>query len=207
MPFTRSIRAWLSWRLAPEMPTDGGRPVRSVIKWIFESYLPRSTGFGPVSPPFFRARMLTESIAQRDQSRSPRAPSSSRIGRGVWPTPWPSTTRRTAGGLWLPTARTRQSAIAATCSPTSQRTQLRPGLPGLRAGVVRRLADGSGPPAPLAGRTPTTHPAPAAQRSHARRLSNGPNEMTCYCDHLHGHAVPPVLGGVIGPSITDRSHS
>lgn len=36
MPFTRGISAWLSCRFAPESPTDGGRPVRSVIRWIFE---------------------------------------------------------------------------------------------------------------------------------------------------------------------------
>lgn len=29
-----------------------GGPVRSVIKWIFDPSLPRSTGFGPVKPPF-----------------------------------------------------------------------------------------------------------------------------------------------------------
>jgi hypothetical protein len=38
--------------LAPEMPMDRGSPVRSVIKWIFDPYLPRPTGFGPVSSPF-----------------------------------------------------------------------------------------------------------------------------------------------------------
>lgn len=52
MPRTSGSRAWLSCRLAPDIPTDRGSPVRSVIKWIFEPYLPRSTGFGPVRPPF-----------------------------------------------------------------------------------------------------------------------------------------------------------
>ena len=39
MPRTRGLRAWLSCRLAPEIATDRGRPVRSVIKWIFEPVL------------------------------------------------------------------------------------------------------------------------------------------------------------------------
>lgn len=44
-------------------------------------YLPRPTGFGSVSSPFFRGRLFTESRAQRDQSTSPRDPSSSRTRR------------------------------------------------------------------------------------------------------------------------------
>lgn len=36
VPRTRGLRAWLSCRLAPEIATDRGRPVRSVIKWICE---------------------------------------------------------------------------------------------------------------------------------------------------------------------------
>jgi len=31
-----------------------GRPLRSVIRWIFEPFLPRSTGFGPVRSPLSR---------------------------------------------------------------------------------------------------------------------------------------------------------
>lgn len=37
--------------LAPEMPSDRGRPFLSVIRWIFDPFLPRSVGFGPVSGP------------------------------------------------------------------------------------------------------------------------------------------------------------
>jgi hypothetical protein len=77
---TRGIRAWLSCRFASQTPMDRGRPVRSVIKWIFDPHLPRSTGFGPVSSPFFKARMFTESIAQRDQSNSPREPPRDAMG-------------------------------------------------------------------------------------------------------------------------------
>ncbi|KND24031.1 hypothetical protein IQ60_35445 [Streptomyces europaeiscabiei] len=36
MPFTSEIRAWLSCRLAPDIPTDMGSPDRSVIRPIFE---------------------------------------------------------------------------------------------------------------------------------------------------------------------------
>ncbi len=43
--------------------------------------LTRSTGCGPVRSPLFRARMFTESIAQRDRSSSPRPPSSSSATR------------------------------------------------------------------------------------------------------------------------------
>ncbi len=42
---------WLSCVFAAEIPIESGRPVRSVIKWIFEPFLPRSTGFGPVKSP------------------------------------------------------------------------------------------------------------------------------------------------------------
>jgi hypothetical protein len=70
MPRTSGSRPWLSWVFAAEIPTETGRPDRSVIKWIFNPFLPRSTGFGPVRSPFV-ARMFTESIAQRDQSTPP----------------------------------------------------------------------------------------------------------------------------------------
>ncbi len=60
---------------------ETGNPVRSVIKWIFEPFLPRSTGFGPVKSPSLRALMFTEPIAHRDQSGSPRDPSSFRTRR------------------------------------------------------------------------------------------------------------------------------
>ncbi len=54
MPFTSGISTWLSCRFAPEIPTGRGRPVRSVIKWTFDPYLPRSIAFGPVRPPSSR---------------------------------------------------------------------------------------------------------------------------------------------------------
>jgi hypothetical protein len=47
MPRTSGSSAWLSCRFAPEIPmerVERGKPVRSVIKWIFEPFLPRSTG-------------------------------------------------------------------------------------------------------------------------------------------------------------------
>lgn len=51
IPCTSGIMAWLSWVFAPEMPMDRGRPERSVIRWILELFLPRSTEFGPVRSP------------------------------------------------------------------------------------------------------------------------------------------------------------
>lgn len=43
-------------QVAPAIPTDRGRPVRSVTKWIFDPYLPLSTGFGPVGSPLPSSR-------------------------------------------------------------------------------------------------------------------------------------------------------
>lgn len=37
--------------VGPEIATAIGRPPRLTIIWIFEPFLPRSTGFGPVSSP------------------------------------------------------------------------------------------------------------------------------------------------------------
>ena len=48
-----------------------------VLMWIFDPFLPRSTGFGPVRSPLWPPAALTESIAHRDQSSSPREPSAS----------------------------------------------------------------------------------------------------------------------------------
>lgn len=53
IPHTIGSRARLSWVLAAEIPTDSGSPARSTIRWIFDPYLPRSTGLGPVSSPFW----------------------------------------------------------------------------------------------------------------------------------------------------------
>jgi hypothetical protein len=41
---------------AAETPSASGRPFRSVRTWILLPALPRSTGFGPVSDPLFRAQ-------------------------------------------------------------------------------------------------------------------------------------------------------
>jgi hypothetical protein len=51
IPRTSGSRPRLSCMLAPEMPSDSGTPLRSVIRWIFDPGLPRSVGFGPVSGP------------------------------------------------------------------------------------------------------------------------------------------------------------
>ncbi|MDQ0994439.1 hypothetical protein QFZ74_005667 [Streptomyces sp. V3I7] len=56
MPFTNGIRAWLAWALAPRFRGTGADgPVRSVIRWIFEPYLLRSTDSGPSDPRTTRA--------------------------------------------------------------------------------------------------------------------------------------------------------
>jgi hypothetical protein len=54
--------------VAALIATEIGRPDRSVMRWIFDPFLPRSTGFGPVSSPPLAARTLKEPIAHRDQS-------------------------------------------------------------------------------------------------------------------------------------------
>jgi hypothetical protein len=51
MPRTSGCRPRLSCVLAAEMPSDRGSPFRSVIRWIFDPFLPRSVGFGPVRGP------------------------------------------------------------------------------------------------------------------------------------------------------------
>lgn len=51
IPRTSGSRPRLSCMLAPEIPSDKGSPLRSVIRWIFDPLLPRSVGFGPVSGP------------------------------------------------------------------------------------------------------------------------------------------------------------
>jgi hypothetical protein len=50
---------------AAETATESGNPVASHNKWIFEPGLPRSTGLGPVSSPFF-ARTAAASTTTRD---------------------------------------------------------------------------------------------------------------------------------------------
>src|SRR5512143_218487 len=79
MACTSGISARLSWVLAALTATASGRPVASVSTCSLEPGLPRSTGFGPVNGPLFRAhagrihhrtgpvdrRLLTEPIQHR----------------------------------------------------------------------------------------------------------------------------------------------
>ncbi len=51
MPFMRGIRPRPSRVLATGMPRDMSRRLRSVIRWIFDPHLSRSSEFGPVSGP------------------------------------------------------------------------------------------------------------------------------------------------------------
>lgn len=177
IPCTRGIRAWLSCRFAPEIATERGRPVRSVIKWIFDPNLPRSTGFGPVRSPFLgpscspsRSRSATSPTRRGPRAR--RGPSG-----GVSPTPWPSSTRRSADEPLPPTARMKQWATAVTCSPTWPRTRSRPAPHDHHADAVHHPEAATAPPAPRAETTPTTRPAPAAQQSPPRPTAYRPHQM------------------------------
>ncbi|GIH44779.1 hypothetical protein Mco01_77790 [Microbispora corallina] len=51
IPRTSGSKAWLSWVLAAPIPTEIGRPLRSMIMWIFEPLLPRSSRFRAVRSP------------------------------------------------------------------------------------------------------------------------------------------------------------
>lgn len=155
-------------RLALKIPTDRGRPVCSVIKWIFDPNLLLSTGFGPVRFPFSgpacsRSRSRSGTSPGRRGRRARRGP-----GGGAWPTPWPSSTRRSVGGLSPPTARTMPLAAAARYNPRWQRRRSRPVLHGHHADAGHRPEAAMAPPAPPVGTAPTTHPAPAAQQSPPR---------------------------------------
>ncbi len=55
------------------MPIERGRPVRSVIKWIFEPFLPAIYGIRTRQIPPFIARMFTESIAHETSPARPGA--------------------------------------------------------------------------------------------------------------------------------------
>ncbi|SER88030.1 hypothetical protein SAMN05421870_10569 [Streptomyces qinglanensis] len=178
MPFTSGIRAWPSGRFAAGIPTDMGRSDRSVIRSIFEPYVPRSTGFGSVRSPLSRpacspSRSRTATSPARRGHRVRRGP-----GGGAWPTPWPSTTPQTAGAWSLRAGRTTTKATAATYSLTWQRTRSRPALPGRCADAAHRPAAATAPLAPLAGTAPTTRPAPAAQRSPLREASDRKARVT-----------------------------
>lgn len=135
MPRTSGSRAWLSCR-----------------------FLPRSTGFGPVSSPFSKFACSPS----RSHSGTSPVHRGSRVRRGpvdgTSPIPGPSTTRRSAGGLSLPTTRTVRTAAAATCSPTSPRTLRHPSL-------------GQGTP-PVTWPRPT-RPAPSPPGSRRRKAPRG----------------------------------
>ena len=81
MPFTSAIRAWLvvnvgtgdAHRQGQTGPLGDQVDLRAVLAPV-DRIRARQL-------PFFRARMFTGSIAQRDQSKSPRDPSSSRTRR------------------------------------------------------------------------------------------------------------------------------
>lgn len=122
--------------------------------------------------------MFTESIAQRDQSSSPRAPSSSRPGGGAWPRLWPSSTRRSAGGPSLSTARTMQTSAAATRSPTWPRTRSQPALRGHRADPGRSLRSGRRFRHYPLEQLPQLVRHQPLNDCHASRLPDKPNEMT-----------------------------
>ncbi|TVZ76294.1 hypothetical protein FB157_14525 [Streptomyces sp. BK340] len=116
--------------------------------------------------PLFRARMFTESIAQRDQ---PRAPSSWRPGGEASPTPWPSTSSRRrwtvapegpdeADGSHVH-REVATNTIAASTSPCR-----RPPLPLRTCWRPRHHPLEQLPPA---------HPAPATQGSPFRQARDG----------------------------------
>ena len=81
MPFTRGISAWLSCRFAPEMPTDKGKTGALRDQVDLRAELAPVHRIRTCQVPLFKARMFTESMAQRDQSSSPRDPSSSSTRR------------------------------------------------------------------------------------------------------------------------------
>jgi hypothetical protein len=67
MPRTKGSRAWLSFRFPPGMPSDKGRALLSVTKWIFDPNFPRSVGIGLAS------RLLCSSKAHGVDRASPPA--------------------------------------------------------------------------------------------------------------------------------------
>lgn len=81
MPRMSGLRARLSCMFAPDTATASGMPRASDRPCSLLPFLPRSTGFGPVSdPPFFASTEAASTIAEV-QSTSPRAPSSSSTAR------------------------------------------------------------------------------------------------------------------------------
>ncbi len=55
---TKAFRAWLSWVFAPDTATVGGMSWASDSMCSLLPFLPRSTGFGPVSAPLFSPARL-----------------------------------------------------------------------------------------------------------------------------------------------------
>lgn len=81
MPGISGLNAWLSGTFAPpDTATAGGMPWASDSTCGLLSFLPLSTGFGPVSEPPFARADAASTIAD-DQSSSPLAPSSSSTAR------------------------------------------------------------------------------------------------------------------------------
>jgi hypothetical protein len=81
IPRISGFRARLSWVFAPDTATASGMPWASDSTCSLLPFLPRSTGFGPVSVPPLLARTEAASTIAEAQSSSPRAPSSSRTAR------------------------------------------------------------------------------------------------------------------------------
>jgi hypothetical protein len=170
----QGISAWPSWRFAPEMPTERGRQVRSVIQWIFEPYSPRSTPNRACQVPF------SGPACAPSRSRSGTDPThrGRRVhrgsGGGACPTPWPSSTRRSAGAPWPRKARRPLAAAAATCSRTLLRTRSPPAPPGHHAVAGHHPEAATAPAGPPAGTAPPRHPASVAQRSSPRTTAHRP---------------------------------
>ncbi len=155
----------LSRRFAAEIPMEMGRPDRSVIRWIFEPYLPPVGGIWTCQVPLLRARMFTESIAHRDQSRSPRAPSSSRTRR--WSLAHTRALDHSENRRWAVAPDGPNDAEGSCCQVQPDVATNTIAASTSRSPCWRRSPPWvvTAPPAPPAGTTPTTRPAPAAQRS------------------------------------------
>ena len=128
---------------------------------------------------FSRARMFTESIAHRDQSSSPRAPSSSRTRRcSLAHTRAFDSTRANRRWAVGRTARTTRRQLPPRASRRGHEHDRGQHLTVPVPAAGHHPAAATAPPAPPAGTTPTTHPAPDAPRSPSRtqRLPITPNE-------------------------------
>lgn len=172
IPFTSGIRAWLSWTLAPEMPTDKGRPVRSVIRWIFEPYLPRSTGFGPVRSPFSGPHVHRVDRAPRPVQVAAGAEfvQDQAVELGPYPGLRPLGEPAVGCRSGRPERRLRQLLPrAARGRHEHDRGQ---DLAVAVATPTATPAAATAPPAPPAGTTPTAHPVPAAQLSPHREATD-----------------------------------